>query len=275
MNDFLEIYSYRDLGSIGNEIIKLMSADMDYYISETKNAEKGRRYALEIGAIKPIHTIEIAEILGDWIVKNLEPSVIEEILSSEFCADNNDKQKILDSVDKKNGYVEKFCNRKCIVKKLTQYLSKENSIIIEGFVRFRLTEYRERLCAKVYEAIEELWLEREYREFIELLKLYISNLAPMIDLIQIKKNSDGKFEFFDLSKKKIEINIEKSTPQDPIEIFLTNDDMLLSILIALAPRRIILHESENVKNKNIIKTFEEIFGKRFSLCGGCDFCCLS
>ena len=57
MNDFLEIYSYRDLGSIGNEFIKLMSADMDYYISETKNAEKGRRYALEIGATKPIAAI--------------------------------------------------------------------------------------------------------------------------------------------------------------------------------------------------------------------------
>ena len=71
---------------------------------------------------------------------------------------------------------------------------------------------------------------------------------------------------------KIELDAKKTTAQNPIEIFLTNDDMLINFLIALAPKRIIWHKPQNAENQNIFSTIKLIFEERFSVCHNCNLC---
>jgi len=91
--------------------------------------------------------------------------------------------------------------------------------------------------------------------------------------LKIKHCNILKIELiYDFTKTNISINLEKTTPYNPIENFLTNEDILISILIALAPKRIIWHSTENSENLNITKTIKAIFKERFSICCGCELC---
>ena len=124
----------------------------------------------------------------------------------------------------------------------------------------------------MYDAAEEYYIEKEYEEFIELLSDYIDQCPSMIYLLHISHKPDGEFLFYDFTKTKIRIDAEKTTAHNPIENFLTYEDMLVSILITLAPKRIIWHSSEKHENNNITKTIQRIFKDRFSVCCGCELC---
>ena len=143
---------------------------------------------------------------------------------------------------------------------------------MDGFIRFRLPLYRQELYLNLCEAMEEFYIEKEYEDFIKLLSEYIQYKQPLIDLIHIKTEFDGEISFYDFTKSKIELSVENDDVCNPIENFLTKDDILISILIALAPKRIIWHKTEFANNQNILNTIKSIFGERFSVCDGCELC---
>ena len=48
-------------------------------------------------------------------------------------------------------------------KLLASYLKENNLIMNDGFIRFRLPEYRKEICLKLCEAIEDYYIEKEYQ----------------------------------------------------------------------------------------------------------------
>ncbi len=271
MSDSIEISSGINLGVVIDKIVKSADCGIDYFIVEEVHG-KNNRYILNIISQKRLKKEYIAELLSDWILHFYEPEIIAEILQSDFVDNEFDKQQILSSITKQTDFIRYFYNKAYIVKKITNYLKSEKVIQIEGFVRFRLSEYRQELYNLLYDAAEEYYIEKEYEEFINLLSEYINQCQPMIDLLHIRRKSDGEFMFYDFTKTKIRIDTEKTTAHNPIENFLTYEDMLVSILITLAPKRIIWHSSVKHENHNIAKTIQGIFKDRFSVCCGCELC---
>ena len=102
--------------------------------------------------------------------------------------------------------------------------------------------------------------------------MYIDDKIPMVDLLHIKANPDGSFSFYDFRQSSIAFSVEEDSVSQLFKNFLTEEDKLISVLITLAPKRIIWQETEKNKNQNIIKTVSEIFKDRFSLCNGCELC---
>lgn len=270
MSDSVEISSGINLAVVADKIVQSAYNGIDYFIIEEVKG-KNNRYILNLTSQKSLQKEYIAELLSDWILRYYEPEIMAEILQSDFVDNEFDKQQILSAVTKQADFIRYFYNKAYIVKKITNYLKLEKIIQIEGFVRFRLTEYRQELYNMLYDAAEEYYIEKEYKEFIDLLSEYINQSQPMIDLLHISRKSNGEFVFYDFAKSKIMIEEEKNTDLNLIENFLTYEDMLISILITLAPKRIIWHSSDKTVN-NIAKTIQSIFKERFSVCCGCELC---
>lgn len=271
--DSLNISSSVDLSYISDAIVNTISGDnLDYVITEDIPYKTGKRYFFQFKSREELCADDVAELIGSWIIDFYEPKLLSQMLKNDFAEDINDRQKILKSAAKKNSLSEKNCNKKYIVRKVSKYLNDENNLYIDGFVRFRLCEYRNQLYMLLCEAVEEFYIEKEYEEFIELLGVYIDDRVPMVDLLHIRANPDGSFSFYDFRQSSIAFSIEEDSTSQLFRNFLTEEDKLISILITLAPKRIIWHETENNKNQNIIKTVREIFKDRFSLCHGCELC---
>ena len=271
LSDILEISSGTNFKNVIDKIIKLNENSIDYFIIQETQGKKSQ-YIFSIKSRRKLQQEYIAELLSEWILRNLEPQFMSEILQSDFVDNDYDKQQIISSVTKKTDFIRYFYNKGYIVKKITNYLKCENKMQIEGFVRFRLPEYRQELYELLYDATEEFYIKKEYDEFIKLICAYVDESPPMIDLLHIKHKSNGEFVFYDFTKTKIQIDADETTVHNRIENFLTYEDMLVSILITLAPKRIIWHSSKKLENHNITKTIKEIFKERFSLCCGCELC---
>jgi len=273
LGNSLSIISGIDLNDIEKKLIEnTEEVKIDYFLDETFSYNNEKKYFFFIKTNGYKSKNAIIEDLSNWIIDVYTNKVLKKILITEFMLDTKEREKILKSAIQKTGFLKKNYYKKQLVKKLTNYFKTEDNLIIDGFLRFRFFEYNDELYRILYETIDEFYVEKEYEEFINLLKLYIDEKPPMIDLLHVKQESNGNFAFYDFKKNNISINIEKSEEINLIENFLTKEDILLSILMTLAPKRIIWHSKCKSENKTIINTISEIFKERFTVCCGCELC---
>ena len=72
--------------------------------------------------------------------------------------------------------------------RLAEYLEKENEIVLEGFITFRLKEYLEDLYDTVEEIAEDYLTDRRYREFLRLLRHFMmrqKNKAREVNVVRL------------------------------------------------------------------------------------------
>ena len=270
MIDSLVLCSDIRLNAFENIIRENLQNNISYLKDETiLSGNHEKKHFFEIYFKHYIDEKILADLLCKWIIQYYEPYLIEKIFYSEFPENSGDKSIILKKFFEKKRNLE---NYKYIVKKLTKYFKTYSNIIIRGFVQFRLTEYMEGLYADLYEAIEDYYIEKEYEEFLELLKEYIDVKPSLIDLVHINTDSDGNYVFFDFKMNKINVEIEDEASLNLFKNFFTRDDILLSFLIALTPKRIIWHKTQNLRNGNILNTVKAIFKNRVSVCTNCSEC---
>lgn len=271
--DSLSILCDTDIDEIKKNIVMVVEdTEIDYILTQKITTNKNNRYFLTLKSDKELPTQKISEIIGNWMVDVYIEILSQKMLTMYFSKIEDYKERILENVAKKITVFKNNYYKKHIVKELTTYFETENSLIIDGFLKFRLFEYREEILGALYDSVEEFYVEQEYEEFLALLSEYIYEKQPMIDLLHIKHDFDGKFYFYDFKKNNIAFDIEKSDEINLIENFLTREDILISILITLAPKRIIWHNKCALKNLTIMNTVKELFKERFSLCNGCELC---
>ena len=101
-----------------------------------------------------------------------------------FYFDEYEKKKILENcmqIIDPEIYIEKLSEKNNIKK----YIRENNSMIIDGFVYFRLKKYLEYLDEVVDNAVNKFIIEKEYREFISLLRVYIESRASKYTLLHL------------------------------------------------------------------------------------------
>ncbi len=268
MNNILNISSKVNF----EELLNVFTFDkLDYFYFETKlNKRGGARYFLSIQFKAKVSLTDIAEAIGSFILSKYEPFLLEEMLKQSFPEFSKDESKeILDTAAESMCVFNQIYNKITIVKSLTKYLSFSDRLSIEGFLNFRTAEYKRILKMALSDAIDKFLIKEEYNDFVEMLKCYINNSEPKIDLIHIKPNSNGSFSFYNFKKNRIVFQIDEI---NSTEDFMTNEDMLMSILITLMPKRIIWHNNLNFQSENIKQTIEKIFDNRFCICNGCELC---
>lgn len=214
--------------------------------------------------------MELCCCLANWVILNYRKELLHEILNGEFdkltSAEHN---AVLELAQEKINNTFLDNEYAYIVKKISSYLKNNDLLNIEGFLKFWVFEYRRMLKLLLCEAVEDFYAEQEYYEFTELLKYYIQMCDSSVDLIHIVADSENKFTFYDFSKKEVyfEINEDES-----VKGLFSEEDKILSILITIAPKRIIWHDETKSSDSQIKNTIKEIFKNRFCECRGCDLC---
>lgn len=274
-------YSNEDV-EISNEILSNGKFNtVDFYIDRNEINKNNSLYNDFSDVFKHYAAVGIS----NHIVDNLEFKIIERILHTNYYFLKINERKFImkqlneyldNEIHDKNVDVPYKVNRKAkILYKLVDFLDENETINIEGFVNFRLRTYLDDLYEVIDRVIEEYVMEKEYKEFIKLLKYFVNIQESKIDLINILVDKKGKYHFFDEENKLIDNEYIRGLIADLVDNNLNNDDMLVSTLITIAPKKIVFHFANNVKNSEIIETIKNIFDGKVYICNKCKICNVS
>lgn len=166
-----------------------------------------------------------------------------------------------------------YCmNRKNnIISKIISCIEENDEININGFITFRMRELREDIEFIIDKVVEKYMVEKEYSEFIKLLKYFVEIQDSKLELVNIIIDSNGKYLIRDKDGNDMlreflnELSGEKITDNNL-------EDLIISGLITNAPKSIYIHGVENCTNKEIIDTINNVFTDRVNICKECDLC---
>ncbi len=220
----------------------------------------------------------IANCLAEIIIEEWETLLIGKIIREKFYYYNEEEKEAILNKTKKmlnpaglNSYHQHQRKEK-VMQRILEYLELSKNLIVEGFISFRLKDYQEELELIVNTAVDELLMEKEYQEFIRLLKYFVEIQEPRIEKVQIVFKNNGKFSLLDEKDKPIKHECLDGLMIDLIENEINYEDLLISALITLAPQGLILHKESEVESNETIKTIEKVFGNRVIICSGCSKC---
>lgn len=116
-----------------------------------------------------------------------------------------------------------------VKRELYDYLMNNKSINLEGFLRFRMQDAMKAFQLCVERVSEELALRAEYIELLSILAAFVSLQQPKIKEVCLIFNADGSCTLTDDTDSRIDYDK-------------CNSDGLVSVLIGLAPEKIIIYD---------------------------------
>lgn len=223
----------------------------------------------------------VASALSDVIVERWESDLIRKIIRGSYSYFSRDEQDLIADYtgrtlrgtggDSRHGY--KVNRKSQILHRLRDYFDTADELVVEGFVTFRLRDYLEELEDAVDRAVDEFLMEREYREFIRLLKYFVEIQEPRIEHVHVLLRPGGSFKLVDDDGGAIKSESLEEFVVEMVESEVNYEDLLISALITLAPRRLTVHVSDRTGDREPLETIMGVFGDRAVLCEGCSSCC--
>lgn len=167
-----------------------------------------------------------------------------------------------------------FCmNRKnAVIEKIEECIRENHEINIKGFITFRMKEIRDELESVIDRVVEKYMVDKEYNEFIKLLKYFVDIQDSKIDEVNILVQLDGSYILQDKSGNDIMDMFMNDLSESKVTGAVNIDDMLISGLITNAPQKVIIHCPENCSNHELIDTIKNVFMERAVMCSNCKIC---
>ena len=219
----------------------------------------------------------ISNILSFLVLDIYEDSITRNILQKEYFYFDKSEQSIvldkfyenrLESIQdfevKENILFESFynffinCNSKICCK-----------LFLKGFITFRLKKYISELESSIDSSVNQYLIEKEYQEFVSLLKVYINSEGYNSDLVHLiyrnsNKNTDSVL--LDKDRNVIDTSINLLGAKYLSDISFSSSDMILNTLLTLLPKRIFIHLADVDDEDEFVCTLEAIFDGRVTMC---------
>ena len=217
---------------------------------------------------------EVSCILSCLILDELEEQFLKNIIHKNyFYFNSEEKKQILDicfdtfSSDF-NTYFDKKYN--CLINDFENYLTDNKSIVLTGFINFRIKDYMSIIEDVVDDAVNAFVIEKEYFEFVSLLKMYINSQSSNCELVHLIYNNENSI-LLDKNKKAINISDDIFKAKYLSDITFSSNDYALNSLLTLLPKKIYIHLIDNVVDE-FIHTLGLIFEDRVEICTDCSIC---
>jgi putative sporulation protein YtxC len=214
----------------------------------------------------------LSELLEKVIIQFYEEKLMKQLIYyNYFYFDNYEKNKILDNcltLANTEEYISEVEND-VMKNEIIQYLEQNHSMILDGFVTFRLKKYISCLDDLVDRGVNQFIIEKEYTEFISLLHIYVENKEPeypLLHLIYI----NGESIILDEDKNIVSVSDNIYHAKYLSDISFSSNDFALNTLLTLLPRKIEIHLIG--KEDEFIQTLKLIFEQRISICRECNIC---
>lgn len=222
----------------------------------------------------------IANALTDVIVDDWQQDTLRRVLGRRFhCFQDAEKEKIVELASAKllqkdagpNSKLYRVARKSRVRESLSSYLSNKNEINLDGFLHFRLRSYWEELEDVIYLSIDQYLNEKEYREFIQLLRYFVEIMEPRHDLVHVILC--GRDGFAILDQQGHILQADALTNEFKLQSgYADQDDLLISGLLSVAPREIILHVGTFQEHLQLMEMLRQVFSPRIKFCRSCDYC---
>lgn len=251
-----------------------------YYLNYSVDKESTKDYP--INDFIRIFKFCIANAICEYIEEVEEPNLIQHVIGTDYCYfDARERLEIYRNclnILKDKGIDDIFqefniINTKSkILQDLIDYLSDNNEINLSGFILFRLKYYLLELNDVVEKAVEDFLINKEYNEFIKLLKYFVDIQEAKTDVVNIVFDDETRFRLYDKHNRLLNDDHINSIAVEFEENNINQDDLLISALITIAPNEIVIHKLSSIKSEKIIQTLEKIFPNRVHYCNDCEWC---
>ncbi len=217
---------------------------------------------------------EVSCILSCLVIDELEESFLKMILLKNYFYFNSTEMKhILELCyeifsDDFNTYFDKKYN--LLIESFENYLVTNKSIILTGFINFRIKNYITILEDVVDEAVNSFVVEKEYLEFISLLKMYVNSQNSNCDIVHLIYNNNNS-TLLDKDKNQINVSDDIFKAKYLSDISFSSNDYALNTLLTLIPKKIYIHLIDNCIDE-FIHTISLIFENKVEICTDCSIC---
>lgn len=153
-----------------------------------------------------------------------------------------------------------FNNRKLVLKNdIDKYLKSQKSIIVEGFVKFRIKDYLKYIEDAIDISVNQFVVDKEYNDFIKLIKLYVESRPYGSNTIFLIYNNG---ESTLLNEKNEIINCDKTLLDSSYlsDISFSSNDYTLNSLLFFLPQKLIINLYS--EEDEFITTLKSIFSDR-------------
>ncbi|RJE88992.1 sporulation protein [Paenibacillus sp. 1011MAR3C5] len=158
-----------------------------------------------------------------------------------------------------------------IADEIEKFLEVETELNLYGLLTFRLHTYRKELTEIVEYALDEYVLDKQYQEFISLLKYFVQLQESKVPLVHLVHKGGHDFMLYNDNFQ----TLEPKPPSDRIvaemlETEMNIEDMVISSLISVSPKQIMIHTRH--PDMQVIRTIQTIFDSRVKVCVKCPSC---
>ncbi|NHM26098.1 putative sporulation protein YtxC [Desulfofundulus sp. TPOSR] len=232
------------------------------------------------GDIQAIFRHHIARSLSDLILGQWQQLLLKDMIRENYYYFNEEERQNIFKYalghlgygkgGQKAVYQRLFKNK--VMDRILDFLRQNNQIIVEGFIRFRLKDYVEELEQAVERAVDDFLMEREYQEFIQLLKYFVEIQESRVELVHVLRLPGGAFRLLDDQKQVLRVDYLENLFMDLTDREINYEDMLISTLITLAPKHIVIHNKDSGQKNTVMETINLVFWGRVRECTGCPLC---
>ena len=211
----------------------------------------------------------VTDIITDTIIEFYQEKIIKRIINvNYFYFDEFERNIILENcyefIKQKNNQLKEkiFFNVK-------KYVLENRNIVIEGLANFRINDYVKEIDNLVDMAVNKYIIEKEYREFINLLKIYVNSTQSKTDILHLIY-MNGESILIDKNKNIVQEDSNINNAKYLSDITFSSNDIALNTLLSMLPKKIEIHIID--KEDEFINTLKLIFDSRIKICDECDIC---
>ena len=222
----------------------------------------------------PYFFSRISSLLSFMIMDEFEDILMKRIIDKNyFYFDTLERNKILKNCynilsDEYYAWFDKKFD--ALYNSLYSFISNNKVLLLDGFINFRLQAYTAILDDIVAESVNSYIIEKEYMEFISLLKLYINSQKNNSNIVHLIYNTSESI-LLDENKNLILNSEEIFNAKYLSDISFSANDYTLNSLLNLLPKKIYIHLIDNQMDE-FINTLQLIFENRVSICLNCEIC---
>ena len=216
----------------------------------------------------------VSNILTKCIIGFYEKDLLNSFVNLNYFYFNGlEKKKIIyTTTEVLNDYDNLSTKYDLVNNVLFEYLNNNHSIYLNSFVNFKLQDYLELLNDKIDFAVNKFLIDKEYLEFVNILRLYINSesIHSITDHLHlIYKNKDSII--INEDKEIISCNDNIFKAKYISDISFSSNDLALNTLLNLLPKKITIHLTDEYVDE-FINTLQLIFQERIVICNECDIC---
>lgn len=216
--------------------------------------------------------IYISELLYEMVIKNYKEKELFEFITDTYFFLKQEEILEVETVimdvffrrtsirDETSVYCENKINT--IITKIKECLEENNEFNINGFITFRMKELRNYIESIIDKIIEKYMVEKEYKEFIKLLRYFVDIQDSRIDTVNIFINNSGEYTVLNENNSNLFSEFMKELSDCKLGVDANVEDVIISGLITNAPKKINIYQKKYCTNKEFIDTIINVFGNR-------------